>query len=132
MKSLKQLKKIIYDNDIQQSQIALVLGLSAPGISKMLSLNNDHKSSSLIKIESAINIIIANRSAKDRGVIVLDAVEFKNTLFNSIIPELEIRMDQGAYVGDIADLSETLVEIIIEKVTTNDVTGGEGDHENSI
>ena len=46
--------------------------------------------------------------------------DFKNTLFQSMIGEINRREDIGEFAGNVKDLTETLVDLVAEEVCKNE------------
>ena len=105
---------------VTQTELANVVGMVRTSLVRIESGKIDCRESTLLLLDTGLKIIAKNRHRSVTGVIVLNELDFKNILYKSIIPELELRVNRGAYVGDIKDLSETLVELIMDKVTNDE------------
>ena len=117
MTSIEKLTKKRTDLGITQAELSLVIGITAPGLSKIESGTVDSRESTLNRIETGLETIENNRQAKKAGVIVIDELDFKNSLFVALIPELEARENERISIGDPQVLGNKLVKLIYENIT---------------
>ena len=117
MTSIEKLTKKRTDLGITQAELALVVGITAPGLSKIESGTVDSRESTLNRIEIGLETIENNRQAKRAGVIIIDDLDFKNVLFGAMITELEWRENEGMNVGDSNKFANKLVKLIYDNVT---------------
>ncbi len=96
------------------------MGIFPSNVSRALSGKIDCKTSTLVNINNGIELIKQNRHRKVTGIIVLEVLDFKNVLYRSIIPEIDKREDEGEFAGNVKNLTETLVDLIVEKVSNNE------------
>lgn len=117
MRTKQELKQRIKDNNIMQAELARVLGKTSAGISRMLQSNISSTEKTLLEIDSAIEILLKNRNAQDKGVIILDELSFKNTIHHAVITQFEKIEHEGQYNGDAEELAQKIVELIYEEIT---------------
>ena len=117
MTSIEKLTKKRTALGITQAELALVVGITAPGLSKIESGTVDSRESTLNRIEIGLETIENNRQAKRAGVIIIDGLDFKNILFGAMITELEWRENEGMNVGDSNKFANKLVKLIYDNVT---------------
>lgn len=117
MTSIEKLTKKRITLGITQAELAMVIGITAPGLSKIESGTVDSRESTLNRIETGLETIENNRQAKKAGVIVIDELDFKNCLFVAMIPELETRENERISIGDPQVLGNKLVKLIYENIT---------------
>lgn len=100
---------------ISQTELALVVGMFPSNISRLESGILDCKISTLELINAGLDIIKANRRRETTGFIVIDILDFKNTLYRSMIPEIDRREAIGEFAGNVKDLTESLVCLVVEE-----------------
>lgn len=105
---------------VSQTELADVIGKFPSNISRIESGKLDCKVSTLEQIEGGLEIIKKNRHREQTGIIVLEVIDFKNTLYRSMIPEIDKREDEGEFAGNVKNLTETLVDLIIKEVCNNE------------
>lgn len=117
MVSVDELVKRRHALKISASDLALVIGMHGSGLTRIESGNVDSRISTLNRISAGLDTIEENRHAIECGAIILDEMEFKNTIFNAMIPILESREERGEFVGNPKILTDVLVQQIYEKIT---------------
>ena len=75
-----------------------------------------HLTYPLEQIEAGLEVIQKNQRRKLTGLIVLDETDFMNTVFKSIVAELELREHEGQYKGNAQHLAQKLVDLIAKEV----------------
>lgn len=105
---------------ITQMELATVIGVFPPNISRIESGKIDCKISTLELMDAGMELIKKNWRREETGIIVLDILDFKNTLFRSIIPEINKREDAGEFAGNVKNLTETLVDLIVDAIEVDE------------
>lgn len=116
MTSMKDLAKKRQDLGISQAELALVTGMTGPGLSKIESGDVDCRESTISRINDGINTIVNNQQAKNTGVIIISELAFKNSLFQAILPELQTREKEPGITGAPHELAQELVKSIYERI----------------
>lgn len=116
MTSMEDLVNRRTNLDISQGELALVIGMHASALSKLESGQADPRESTINKIKTGIDVIEKNKKARKAGIIVLDILDLKNTLYNAMIGDLEQLEAELNTATTPGELAHTLVNKICDSV----------------
>lgn len=109
---IPDIKKERKKHGITQTELALVAGLHPQAITRIESGKLDCRRSTLQRLNDALNIMKKNKHYKFTGAIITDEAKFGNSIWRSIIRELEVLERENKYKGNGHHLSQTLIELI--------------------
>ena len=102
---------------IPQTLLAQAAGMFPSQLSLLVNGSKSPTESTLKQLSAGIDTIEKNRHAIECGVIVLNEMTLKTTMFNAMITVLESRESDGMYKGDPKVLAGGLVQQIYKKIT---------------
>ena len=74
--------------DIPNTILAQTAGMSEPQLSILLDLNKNPRQDTLMRLSAALDTIEQNKFAIANGVIILNEVNLRNSLYNAMVPIL--------------------------------------------
>jgi len=110
--NISDMKKRRIELNITQSDLATVAGLHQTAITRIESGKIDCRVSTLKLLSDSLEIIEQKRKNKFTGVVVIDKMDFKNTLYRSMIQELEQLEQSGKYQGNGHHLAQRLADMV--------------------
>jgi len=112
LSNISDIKKKRIELNITQSDLATVAGLHQSAITRIESEKLDCRLSTLALLSKSLEIVEQSRKNKYNGVIVLSKTAFQNTLYKSMIGELEQLEHVGSFQGNGHHLAQRLIDMI--------------------
>jgi predicted transcriptional regulator len=102
--------------NITQGELAEVTGLHQAAITRIESGKIDCRISTLQLLSAGLHTIEDARRRKLAGVVIISKTDFENSLYRSMIKELEHLEHTGKYQGNGHHLAQRLIEMISKEV----------------
>jgi len=119
LSNISDIKNKRIELNVTQSDLATVAGIHQSAITRIESGKIDCRISTLEVLSDSLEIIEQNRKNKYTGVVVLSKTDFQNTLYRSMIGELERLERVGQYQGNGHHLAQRIGDMIYKECFAN-------------
>ena len=119
LSNIADIKKKRIELNITQSDLAAVAGLHQSAITRIESGKLDCRMSTLKLLSESLEIIYNHRHYKNTGAIILSKTAFQNTLYRSMIGELERLEHEGRFKGNGHHLAQRIGDMVYEECFVN-------------
>jgi len=119
LSNIADIKKRRVELNVTQAALAGVAGLHQSAITRIESEKLDCRMSTLKLLSESLEIIYNNRNYKYTGAIILSKTAFQNTVYRSMIEELERLEHEGQFQGNGHHLAQRIGEMIYKECFVN-------------
>lgn len=119
LSNIADIKKRRIELNVTQATLAGVAGLHQSAITRIESGKLDCRMSTLKLLSESLEIIYNNINYKNTGAIILSKTAFQNTLYRSMIGELERLEHAGQFNGNGHHLAQRIGDMIYKECFAN-------------